>query len=314
MTSFRHSLFALTALCALGTCVAAPVQAAAGWHALANIPTPVGAAAVGEVNGIIYVAGGQAPGASAVTQAFNPAKNTWSTVASLPETLYQGDGTATINGALYVAGGWNASLPTNTLYVFNPASNSWSTKATMSHLSGCGVSAEINSLLYVTSPCNGFTGYASLLDVYDPAANAWTSLAPSLSAHGAGAGAAINGLLYVAGGVNNSNAVTGATEVYNPATNSWKALAAMPTPVQAAASVELDGQLYVFGGDDGTGTPQSLVQVYNPVKNKWTVSSYALPAAIVSAGAVVTDGIAFVEGGGGPSPVNEDLTVLPTIP
>lgn len=313
MPKFQKAALAAAIVCAISLSSSDSVYAAAsGWKALLNMPAAVNAPAVGEINGIIYVAGGVASGGpTAALQAYDPTKNTWSILVSIPETLYQGDGTGTINSQLYVAGGWNGSLPTNTLYVFDPSSG-WTTKASMSHLSACGETGVINSKLYVTSPCNGNSGYFKLLDVYDPATNAWTSLAPSIASHASGAGAVINGKLYLAGGFN--GAVTNVTEVYDPSTNAWKRLANMRTPVQAASSVALNGKLWVFGGIDAGSTLQSLVQIYDPITNHWSNASLSMPSANDGTGAAVTYGLAFVEGGGGPVATNEDLTVLPSVP
>ena len=103
----------LIAFCAIGGGALGPAQAAAGWHGLVNVTTAVGSPAVGAVNGIIYVAGGTTSSApTAALQAYNPAKNTWSSSASLPETLYQADGAATINSGTVVSESWNAcALP-----------------------------------------------------------------------------------------------------------------------------------------------------------------------------------------------------------
>ena len=121
MFEFRKAALAAAIVCATGLSSLGSAHAAQGWTALLNMPTAVNASAVGEINGIIYVAGGVASGGpTGALQAYDPTKNTWSTLASIPETLYQGDGTGTINSQLYVAGGWNGSLPTNTLYVFDP--------------------------------------------------------------------------------------------------------------------------------------------------------------------------------------------------
>jgi len=88
--------------------------------------------------------------------------------------------------------------------MYDPPSNTWTVLAGMSHLSACGASGVINSKLYVTTACNGYSGYANYLDVYDPVANAWTSLPGSASAHAGAAAGVINGKLYVAGGLNYS--------------------------------------------------------------------------------------------------------------
>src|SRR4030081_3751152 len=103
----------------------------------------------------------------------------------------------------------------------------------MPHLSACGATGVIDSKLYVTTACNGYSGYANYLDVYDPATNAWTNLPGSASAHSAPAIGAINGKLYVAGGLDGSGNLTNVVEVYDPATNSWTTLAHMPIAVRA---------------------------------------------------------------------------------
>src|SRR3979490_1800796 len=159
------------------------LPANAAWKPMATPPVPTGSAAAESINGIIYVAGGaRASGKNATLQAFNPTTNTWITLASMPLTLYQGDGAGVINSQLYVAGGWNGPLPTSVLLKYDPPSNTWTSLAGMSHLSACGATGVINSRLYVTTACNGYSGYANYLDVYDPAANAWTSLPGSDSA------------------------------------------------------------------------------------------------------------------------------------
>lgn len=266
------------------------------WQAEADMPDPVSSAAVGEVNGVIYVAGGtDSNGPTAAFQAYDPATNTWSSLASLPETLYQGDGTGTINHRLYVVGGWNGTLPTNKLYVYRPGSDRWKRKARMPHLSACGISGVINQKLYVVTPCDGYSGYRQDLDVYDPVTDTWTSLAQSAAAHSQPAGAVINGKLYVAGG-QNGNGITDVTEAYDPTTNTWTTLARMRTPVMNPASAALDGKFWVFGGFDGTNV-LSIVQIYDPVRNRWKTSSLSMPAPNSQAGTAVVHLTPYVEGG-----------------
>ena len=160
------------------------LPANAEWKPMASLPVPTGSAAAESINGIIYVAGGNnASAKNSTLQAFNPETQTWTVLASMPLTLYQGDGAGMINSQLYVTGGWNGSLPTNMLLMYDPPSNTWTTLAAMSHLSACGGTGVINSKLYVATACNGYSGYANYLDVYDPATNSWTGLPGSASAH-----------------------------------------------------------------------------------------------------------------------------------
>src|ERR1700675_4171703 len=121
------------------------LPANAAWKSMAPLPVPTGTAAAEAINGIIYVAGGNNRGPNSMLQAFNPTTNTWTALASMPLTLYQGDGAGVINSQLYVAGGWNGYLPTNIVLKYDPPSNTWTTMTGMPHLSACGATGVINS-------------------------------------------------------------------------------------------------------------------------------------------------------------------------
>ncbi len=279
--------------------------AANSWSAKLAMPTAEAQVAVAQINGILYVAGGNAgSGATSNLQAYNPVTNAWSPLASMPTGNYQGAGAVEINGKLYVAGGWNGSLPISNLQIYDPVAGTWSSGTAMPILSGCGASGAINGKLYVITPCNGVSGYYAYLHVYSPASNSWTALTNSLQVHSAPASGVINGKFYVAGGLSGPAgttgpwAVNGYTEVYDPVANSWTALTAMPTPVQAAASAVYNGKLYVIGGVNASSTYISTVQVYDPVSNSWSSSSAAaLPSALGWAGAATINGVIYAAGG-----------------
>src|SRR5260370_11979896 len=110
------------------------LPANAAWKPMATPPVPTGSAAAESINGIIYVAGGaNASGKNATLQAFNPTTNTWTTLASMPLTLYQGDGAGVISSQLYVTGGWHGPLPTRALLNYDPPSNTLPSLARMPH-------------------------------------------------------------------------------------------------------------------------------------------------------------------------------------
>src|SRR6202795_831526 len=132
------------------------LPASAIWKPLAPMPSARSNAAVETINGIVYIAGGYNAGGTSSLLSFNPTTNTWGTLASMPLTLYLGDGAGVINSQLYVAGGWNVYLPTNTLLMYDPPSNNWTTLAPMSHLTACGGTGVIKSKLYATTACNGY--------------------------------------------------------------------------------------------------------------------------------------------------------------
>ena len=277
-----------------------PPVSSTSWTTMAPMPTPVYGAATGMINGIMYVAGGaNSSGPNAGLQAYNPATNAWSALAPMPGGRYQGDGAAVINGQLYVVGGWTWSppLPNNNLWAYNPATNAWSTLAGMPILSGCGTNGVINGKLYVTTGCNGYSGWQNFLHVYDPATNVWSALASSPDAHASGMGAAINGKFYVVGGVGSTAATSATLDVYDPATNVWTTLAAMPTARQNGAAAVINSKLYVIGGYSAANAYVGTVEAYDPATNTWSTEvSMTTPRQLLAATAGVNGAIYAVGG------------------
>jgi len=111
------------------------LPASAAWKPMAPPPAATGYAAAESINGVIYIAGGDYGGPDSMLQAFNPETDTWTSLANMPLTLYQGNGAGVINRQLYVAGGWNEYLPSNVLLMYDPPSNTWTSLPGMSHLS-----------------------------------------------------------------------------------------------------------------------------------------------------------------------------------
>jgi N-acetylneuraminic acid mutarotase len=105
------------------------------------------ASAVVAIDGLLYVAGGFNGQANSTLLAFNPSKNKWSSLAAMPGPRYQSEA-ATINGQLYVVGGWTISppLPNSNLWVYDPPTNTWnSSVAQLSHLSAGGIAGAIDA-------------------------------------------------------------------------------------------------------------------------------------------------------------------------
>jgi len=315
----NHTAQALAAVAALA--LSLPANAGT-WATKKAMPLARSSPAVESINGIVYVAGGLNVHEQASLQTYNPTANTWTIKSSMPAGRYSGDGAGVINGQLYVAGGWDNTstfLPHNTLFVYDPASDTWATKSPMPQLSGCGATGVISSKLYVTTACNGFSGYVGLLDIYDPSTDTWTSLANSNDQHSEPAFGVINSKFYVAGGINNSGVVTSTLEVYNPVTNTWTNLASMPTPVHKSGSAALNGKLYVFGGSNSSGTSVNSVQIYDPITNTWSVPTIGLLPTATTAlvGGAVDYGFIFAEGGAtssGTSSNNERYFTCPVVP
>ena len=220
-------------------------------------------------DGMIYFAGGSAPGGSnpvSTMQQYNPTTNSWASKASMPTARWAGSA-AVIGGIIYVAGGWGAHLPYNVLEAYNPATNTWTSLAGMSHLSGCGVAGNINNKLYVFTPCNGYSvsPNPSLLDVYDPVANSWTSLPSGPNSHVSGAGGVINGKLYIVGGGGNTGTIISTLDVYDPASGWSPWLPCLLLSVIWVAPSSTESCMWPEAGT--VTTYNSTTYAYNPTTN-----------------------------------------------
>lgn len=273
------------------------------WQSLASMPavrSHVGAAAI---NNVLYVAGGWNGGDQSSLYSYDPVGNSWSTKTSMPAGRYQPSGVATYNNELYYFGGWTTSpgLPNTNLYIYNPTSNTWRSGAAMPTLSACGAAGTIGTKIYVTTACDGNSGYRNILRAYDPAANTWTPLPGSSVEHSNPASAVIDGKLYVAGGAT-STTYTNVLEVYDPVANSWSTKAPMPTAREAATGAVINGKFYVIGGTTGAGV-LNVVEIYDPATNTWSTGLSPTTGRQGAAGAVIA-GILYLAGGGTPSVVS----------
>jgi len=268
-----------------------------GWKPQHRMPGARVLAAVADVNGFIYVAGGIRSHPEATLFGYDTATKTWATLADMPGERYDGNGAAVIDGQIYVAGGWtrNPPLPNDNLYVYDPSSNTWSVKADMPNLSACGATGAIGGKLYVLTACDGNNGYSSEFNAYDPTADKWTGLASPSNSHGNPAFGVIGHTLIVAGGLDAAGVLEGTTEAYDPRSKSWTTLSPEPEPVMNAASAAVGDRLFVIGGNDGSAAVDA-VQVYDISTDSWSMGT-SLPTALTNAAAAVQQSYIFVEGG-----------------
>ena len=274
--------------------------ASGSWQALAGMTAARSNVGGGVINNILYVAGGWNSTDQPSLYAYDPTNNTWSTKASMAGGRYQNSGTTTYNNELYFFGGWTTSsgLPNNNLYIYNPTTNQWRSGADMPTISACGAAGVIGTKIYVTTACDGNSGYRNYLRVYDPAANSWNSLASSAVAHSNPASAVIDGKLYVAGG-NSNGGYTNVLEVYDPVANSWSTKAALPTAREGATGAVINGKFYVIGGTTDTGI-KNVVEIYDPATNTWSTGLAPATGRAGAAGGLIA-GILYLAGGGTPS-------------
>jgi N-acetylneuraminic acid mutarotase len=112
------------------------------WRERSPMPTPRNHAAIGVVNGKIYVIGGRVGAAfiglasdTSVVEEYDPANDKWSAPRARMPTTRSALGYAVISGRVYVAGGEyqdpHMMATFRTVEAYDPASNSWSIMPSM---------------------------------------------------------------------------------------------------------------------------------------------------------------------------------------
>jgi N-acetylneuraminic acid mutarotase len=231
----------------------------------------------------------------------------------------------TVNGKLYVIGGWGDGKARGVTYEYDPTTDVWTKKSPMPHPAHHTALAAVNGKIYAfggfVAPANTAipvgAAWEPIADAWEfnPATDAWKPLAPLPGKRGSAIAAEVGGKIYVIGGattMEGSNApfftafgparVLGTNEVYDPATNKWESRNPMSVPRNHAFSGVVNGKIYVIGGRTGHGfilsaTNTDVVEEYDPVSNMWSIPKERMPTAR-SGGASGTDGRRIYVAGG----------------
>ena len=268
------------------------------WQSASGVPTGgvIGFTSTSAVSGFTYTGLNTAMGG-----------NTWATKSSTGATQRNYAGAGTLNGKIYVVGGWNGAL-VSAVECYDPATNSWSTKSSTGFTPRCTPAVVgVNGLLYVigggTSPGNGAL---TTCEAYDPTTDTWTTKAamPTARMDIAQSVTVAGGLVYVCGG---HNGIGGAPtrlatlEAYDPIANTWSSKTGMPTARSAMSLVAAsNGLLYGLGGFSSIlNTWLNTNEAYNPATNSWSTKSSTGFTANHSFATVTTGSAIDVVGGFG---------------
>jgi N-acetylneuraminic acid mutarotase len=234
------------------------------WINKAAMPTPRYDFAVAVYGGKIYCIGGIATlnyhwgefnySLSTVNEVYDPATDTWSTEAAMPQGS---DGEASIvNGEIFVI---NARADPNIALTqaYNPVTNQWKMKTPMPERNGfCAASAVIGDKIYVFGG-NDYSLTYLIVQIYDTTTDAWTTgTSPPVYMGNSIKGAVTIGspgsqkidLFGLTGHASTVSNGTNANQIYDPSTDSWMVMASMPTSRQNFGLALLGNDVYVIGG------------------------------------------------------------------
>ena len=252
------------------------------WVQKASMPTNRSTFGAAAINGIIYAIGGStgpeligpntySDVTTNVTEAYNPATNTWTEKAQMPIPL-SNFGVAVYQNKIYCIG-------QNQNEVYDPSTNTWETKTPMPAESSQLQANVVNNKIYLI----GGRPNGTVNEVYDPTTDSWAIKAPTPTAVADYASAVIDDNIYIISGDvisaypnDGPENITNLTQIYNPLTNSWSLGAPIPMGVWNAAAgtttgAEAPKAIYVMGGCNATYPSGAQVtnQMYFPENNSW---------------------------------------------
>jgi N-acetylneuraminic acid mutarotase len=275
------------------------------WSPVASMTTRryLFAAATG-CDGGIYAIGGIADsgeqggsldtGLTGSVEKYDPGKNIWTSVASLP-TPRAGLGAATgPDGRIYAIGGspdesFGAS---DTVEVYDPQTDVWETAAPLPvPLDDVNATSDSSGHIYALG--------SQATETYDPIKDVWTT-APPVSGDRSRmvVAAGLDGKIYAFGGYGGDGPVSRA-QAYDPRTGKWSDLPSMPVAMgQGAGATGVDGRIYVMGGDESwDNSNSSHAFAYNPRSSSWVEISPLPEGRNNHAAALGADGRILIMGG-----------------
>ena len=142
----------------------------------------------------------------------------WKKGAPFPEADEELYG-VTVNGKLYVFGGWDGGKARGVAYEYDPATDKWTKKTSMPRPAHHAALAAANGKIYVMGgfvppkdtaiPVGGAWQPIDNAWEYDPAADSWKSLPPLPGKRGSAIAAEVGGKIYVIGGATTVDRVQG---------------------------------------------------------------------------------------------------------
>lgn len=143
---------------------------------IASLKMAVTSPAVVALDGLLYVTGGavleDGDGIDLV-QCFDPKTNSWKELQSMliPRS---GSAACSLNGHLYVIGGWHASTEnTNKVERYDPSKDEWEWVASLNERRYRPGVAVIEGSIYVCGGEEGWDRYHDTIERYDAEANQW---------------------------------------------------------------------------------------------------------------------------------------------
>ena len=159
---------------------------------LAPLPAPLANPALAQLNGTMYIVGGDASGGAVGSlYAYTPATNSWRTLAALP-TPRTDLAAVLLEGKIYAIGGLVNGTASNTVDVYDPAADQWTTGAPLLAPMASFGAAVVDGRIYAVGGVSH--------EMLDPRVDHWVEAEGVPTPREGDNVVALNGSLYSIGG------------------------------------------------------------------------------------------------------------------
>ncbi len=211
------------------------------WKKIANMNTQGWNVNLAEIDGIIYVIGGD-PFRDRI-ESYDPLRNIWNVLTPMPSPR-QHSNCCVVNDRIYVMGGitsWTDKTDKNEVY--NPSTDSWQTVSPLPNQYENPIIASVDNSIYAL--CGDVLWmYNTSSDIWGIKENCpvWISVMFS--------SAVINDYIIIPGGQNIEEKAVSSVYLYSVTSNSWIRTTDLPNPIQLGGITTLNGKIYIIGGCD----------------------------------------------------------------
>jgi N-acetylneuraminic acid mutarotase len=296
--SRRTTVFATVLACCLGHHLNSALAAPGSWTNKTHMPTALVGHAACEVDGILYVVGGDTGTSfqSLVQQrtlfAYDPKTDSWSGKANMP-TARRLPAVIVADGIIYAIGGGGIISPvTGAVEAYDPKTDRWAPKTAMRTPRSAHAACAVDGIIYTIGGLITGNNLVPTVEAYDPKTDQWTPKANLPTAGALGVAQAVNGLVYAFYGKQ--------TFAYDPQTDRWTTKAPIPDwslNCRFSASSVAEGIVYLFGGDSADFcTTYDLTLAYDPVQEQFSAKRQ-MPMVCIGAAAATIAGKIYMTGG-----------------
>ena len=247
------------------------------WYSLEKMMTKRSFPIVCSYQGLVYSLGGDVLNDNCdKVERFDPAVNVWIKSAPIPIEKVIFSGVASLNGLLYVCGGFTStgetSMYSKNVFAYNPKTNTWQKCAPMIHgrASLCTVAADQH--IYAIGGQGEDSTASDTVQRFDPRNNTWMLVSSMTEKRKGLCGAAFNNNIFVFGSASLASAHSG--EMYNIWKDEWHQI---PNKLQVqrncAGAAVVQGLIYVIGGNrPSSSAPEEhkrMIECYDPSTELW---------------------------------------------